>query len=83
MEMFESNAEWSEGAKKVVEFYIEGGQKLGKAMLDLHQSCTSWAKDTPLCSIFEAQRTAAKGMFEDSAALTRKLWRIQQEAFKA
>lgn len=83
MEMSENNAVWTDGVKKVVEFYIEGGQKLGKAMVDLHQSYTSWAKDTPLSSIFEAQRTTAKGMLEDSAALTRKLWRIHQEASRA
>jgi len=80
MEMSENGGVLRDGAKKVVAFYIDGGEKLGKAMLDLHHSYTTWAKDTPLWSIFEAQRTAAKGMLEDSAAFNRKLWRIEKEA---
>jgi hypothetical protein len=80
MEMFENDGTWREDARKVVAFYLEGGEKLGKAMLDLHQGYTSWAKDTPLWSIFEAQRNAAKGMLEDSVAFNRKLWRIEKEA---
>jgi hypothetical protein len=80
MEMFETDSVWGDGARKVVAFYIDGGEKLGKALLGLHQSYTSWAKDTPLWSIFEAQRNAAKGMLEDSVALNRKLWRIEKEA---
>jgi len=79
MEMFENDSVWRDGAKKVVAFYIDGGEKLGKAMLDLHQSYTTWAKDTPLWSIFEAQRHAAKGMLEDSVAFNRKLWRIVEK----
>ena len=80
MEMFENDSTWREGARKVVAFYLDGGEKLGKAMLDLHQSYTTWAKDTPLWSIFEAQRNAAKGMLEDSVTFNRKLWRIEKEA---
>jgi hypothetical protein len=80
MEMSENNGMWRDGAKKVVAFYIDGGEKLGKAMLDLHQSYTSWAKDTPLWPVFEAQRTAAKGVLEGSVALNRKLWHIEEAA---
>jgi hypothetical protein len=79
MEMSENGSELRDGAKKVVAFYIDGGEKLGKAMLDLHQSYASWARDTPIWSIFEAQRNAAKGMLADSAAFNRKLWRIEKE----
>jgi hypothetical protein len=79
METFENGSVLRDGAKKVVAFYIDGGEKLGRAMLDLHQSYTSWAKETPLWSIFEAQRNAAKGMLEDSVAFNRKLWRINKE----
>ena len=79
MEMSENGSVLRDGAKKVVAFYIDGGEKLCKAILDLHQSYTTWAKDTPLWSIFEAQRNAAKGMLEDSAAFNRKLWRIEKE----
>ena len=80
MEMWENGSQLRDGAKKVVAFYIDGAEKLGKAMLDLHQSYTSWARDTPLWYIFEAQRNAAKGMLEDSATFNRKLWRIEKEA---
>ncbi len=41
MEMFENDSVWRDGAKKVVAFYIDDGEKLGKATLDLHQSYTS------------------------------------------
>jgi hypothetical protein len=80
MEMFETDNGWRDGARQVVAFYIDGGKKLGEAMLDLHQNYTSWARDTPLWSIFEAQRNTAKRMLEDTVALNRKLWRIEKEA---
>jgi len=80
METAENNDVWRDGAKKVVAFYIDGGEKLGRAILDLHRSYASWAKDTPLWSTFESQRNAAKGMLEDSVAFSRKLWRIEKDA---
>ncbi len=46
---------------------------MGKMMLELHERSTTWAKETMLAPLFEAQRTAGKQMMESSMVMARKL----------
>jgi hypothetical protein len=73
MEAGELGSVWTESAKKAAELYVESGEKLGKMMLELHERSTSWAKETMLAPLFEAQRTAGKQMMESSVEMARKL----------
>jgi len=73
METTELGGAWTESAKKAVEFYVESGEKMGRMMLDLHERSTSWARETMLAPLFEAQRSAGKQIMQTSAEMTRKL----------
>jgi len=73
METGELGSVWTESAKKALELYVESGEKMGKMMLELHERSTSWAKETMLAPLFEAQRTAGKQMMESSVEMARKL----------
>jgi hypothetical protein len=46
---------------------------MAKMMLELHERSTSWAKETMLAPLVQAQRTAAKQMMECSVEIGRKL----------
>ncbi len=78
MEASELGSAWTESAKKAVEVYLESGEKMGKMMLELHERSTSWAKETMLAPLFEAQRNAGKQMVETSAEIARKLYGIEK-----
>jgi hypothetical protein len=73
METAELSSVWTDGAKKAMELYVESGEKMGKMMLELYERSTSWAKETMLAPLFEAQRSAGKQMMESSMEMTRKL----------
>jgi hypothetical protein len=76
METGEMGNAWTEGAKKAMELYVESGEKMGKMMLELHERSTSWAKETMLAPLFEAQRSAGKQMMETSVDMARKMYGI-------
>ncbi len=76
METAELGNAWTESAKRAVELYVESGEKVGKMMLELHERSTTWAKETMLAPLFEAQRSAGKQMIETSAEMARKLYGI-------
>jgi hypothetical protein len=76
METSELSSVWTEGAKKAAELYVESGEKLGKMMLEFHERSTSWAKETMLAPLFEAQRNASKQMMESSVEMARKMYGI-------
>jgi hypothetical protein len=78
MEAGEMGSVWTESAKKAVELYVESSERMGKMMLELHERSTSWAKETMLAPLFEAQRTTGKQMMESSVGMTRKLCGIDK-----
>jgi hypothetical protein len=78
METGELGGAWSESAKKAVELWVESGEKMGKMMLELHERSTTWAKETMLAPLFEAQRTAGKQMIQSSADIARKLYGLEK-----
>lgn len=73
METGELGSVWTDSAKKAAELYVESGERIGKMMLELHERSTSWAKETMLAPLFEAQRSAGKQMMESSVEMARKM----------
>jgi len=69
---------WTESAKKAAELYVDSSERMGKMMLDFHERSTTWAKETMLGPLFEAQRTAGKQMIESSVEIARKLYGIEK-----
>jgi phage terminase Nu1 subunit (DNA packaging protein) len=69
---------WTQGAKRAVELYVESSERMAKMMLELHERSTSWAKETMLAPLFEAQRTAGKQMVDSSMEMARKLCGIDK-----
>ena len=51
----ELNASFQNNAKRIAAWYIDTIENLAKEGLSLREKTTSWAKDTPLAAIFEAQ----------------------------
>ena len=80
MELTDMTHGWTEGAKKVLAMYVQEGERMAKMMLDFHERSTSWARDTMLGPVFEAQRTAGKQMLESSAEIARKLYGIDKNS---
>jgi len=66
-----------DGVKKAAAWYIETGEKLANQALELQERATSWAKETPFASLFEAQHSIARKFVERSASAARTLWQIQ------
>jgi hypothetical protein len=81
--MFESFTKLNEsffkpdGAKKAAAWYIETSEKLATQMIELQEKATSWAKETPLAPLFEAQSSIARKLVERSAAAARNLWQLE------
>jgi hypothetical protein len=67
---------WSEGAKRTIELYVESSERLARALLDFHERSTTWARDTMLGPIFEAQRVTGRHVLDSSLDMTRKLYRL-------
>ncbi|HEV3114396.1 MAG TPA: hypothetical protein VGY99_28245 [Candidatus Binataceae bacterium] len=74
------NKVWSEGAKRTLETYVNGGEQLARVLLDLHEQSTSWARETVFAPLFEAQRTAGKQILDNSLAITRRLYNIDNHS---
>ncbi len=81
--MFESFTKLNEsffkpdGAKKAAAWYIETSEKLATQMIELQEKATSWAKETPLAALFEAQSSIARKLVERSAAAARNMWQLE------
>jgi hypothetical protein len=68
-----------DGAKKAAAWYIETSEKLATQIIELQEKATSWAKETPLAPLFEAQSSIARKLVERSAAAARNLWQLSAE----
>lgn len=69
--------------KQVAARYIDTNEQLAQRVLELHEKATAWAKETPLASLFETQRTWAQQAIDTSATVARKLWQIEPKSKKA
>lgn len=83
--MFDSFTKMSEpflkldGVKKVAAWYIETSEKLATQLIEMQEKATSWAKETPLAPLFEAQHSIARKMVERSTSAARNLWQLNAE----
>lgn len=74
------SASWRHDMRELVADYINASEKLAKGALAFQDRVTTWAKDTPWASLFNAQRDMASQWIEGAASLARKLWSIEEEA---
>lgn len=68
-----------DGVKKAAAWYIETNEKLANQAIELQIKTMSWAKETPLAPLLEAQTSLARKMVERSAAAARNLWQLRAE----
>jgi hypothetical protein len=66
-------------AKRIVESYIDAGERIADSMLEFQAKMNEWAKNTPLYPLFEAQYSLETKLKEVSANVARRLWRIEQK----
>ena len=57
---------------------IDANVSFAKQMLDFQAQTTSWAKDTPMGPMFQAQRALSEELIELFAGAARALWRIEE-----
>jgi len=74
---------WYNNAKRIAAWYIDTTENLAKEGLSLTEKSTSWAKDTPLAAIFEAQNAMAHQLVENSVSFARNIWQLEKEDEKA
>jgi hypothetical protein len=75
----ELNASFQKNAKRIAAWYIDATENLAKEGLSLREKSTSWAKDTPLAAIFEAQNSMAQQLVENSASFARSIFQLDEE----
>jgi hypothetical protein len=76
--MFEGlNAPLCGPAKQVAAQWIDTSAEWAHKALEWNEKMTAWAKETPLASLFETQRSLASQVIENSTTLARSLWRIE------
>ncbi len=75
----ELGASWCGNPKKIAAWYIDTSEKLAREALSFQEKSASWANDTPLAAVFEAQKTIARQLVENSVSFVRKLWRIDTD----
>jgi len=75
----ELNASFQKNAKRIAAWYIDTVENLAKEGLNLREKSTSWAKDTPLAAIFEAQNAMAQQLVENSASFARGIFQLDKE----
>ena len=74
----ELTASFQKNAKRIAAWYIDTTESLAKEGLSLSEKSTSWAKDTPLAAIFEAQKAMAQQLVENSVSFARKLFQLEE-----
>ncbi len=74
------NASWRHDVRDLIADYIDASEKLAKGALDFQGRITTWTKDSPWTSLFNAQRNMASHWIKGAASLARKLWRIEETA---
>jgi len=80
--MSEMNASFQKNAKRIAAWYIDTVENLAKEGLSLREKTTSWAKETPLAAIFEAQNVMAQQLVENSASFARSIFQLDKEEDK-
>ena len=66
---------WKESAAQ----YINASEEWAEKALEWNSKATAWAKETPLASVFETQRNLTSQAVENSLALARRFWQIDEK----
>ncbi len=72
MELKDCNTLWSEGTKRTIELYVTNSERLARAVLDFQERSTSWARDTMLGPILDAQLATGRQILGSSVSMARK-----------
>ena len=75
----ELNAPLCGSLKQGAAQYLNTTEEWGKKALEFNEKLTAWAKETPLSSLFETQRSIASQLLENSITLARKAWQIEEK----
>jgi hypothetical protein len=63
--------------RKAAAAYIDFVEELTRQSLELYDSLTSWAKDTPFAPMFELQTSVSRKLAETTISAARNLWQVQ------
>ena len=77
------NLPFSESMKQMAAQSLASSEKWASQAFEMSEKATEWAKDTPLASIFETQRSFARQILDSSTAMTRQLWQLEPKAEEA
>lgn len=69
---------WKEGAAQ----YLNASEEWAEKAIEWNSKATAWAKETPLASVFETQRNLTSQAVENSLALARRFWQIDEKDAK-
>lgn len=78
----EVNAPLCSSWKETAAQYINVSEDLAEKALEWNSKATAWAKETPLASVFETQRNLTSQAVENSLALARRFWQIDEKSEK-
>ena len=81
--MSEMNLPFSGSMKQMAAQSLASSEKWASQAFEMSEKATEWAKDTPLASIFETQRSFARQILDSSTAMTRQLWQLEPKAEEA
>lgn len=75
----EVNAPLCSSWKETAAQYLKASEEWAEKALEWNTKATTWAKETPLASVFETQRNLTSQAVENSLALARRLWQIEEK----
>lgn len=78
----EVNAPLCNSWKETAAQYINASEELAEKAIEWNSKATAWAKETPLASVFETQRNLTSQAVENSLALARRFWQIDEKSEK-
>jgi hypothetical protein len=76
--MSDLNASFQKNAKRIAAWYIDTVENLAREGLTLREKSMSWAKDTPLAAVIEAQNAMAQQLVENSVSFARTIFQIDK-----
>ena len=78
----EVNAPLCSSLKETAEQYLNASEEWAGKALEWNSKATAWAKETPLASVFETQRNLTSQAVENSLALARRFWKLEEKSEK-
>lgn len=75
----EVNAPLCSSFKETAAQYINASEEWAEKALEWNSKATAWAKETPLASVFETQRNLTSQTVENSLALARRFWQVEEK----